>query len=273
MSGKLTILLQGASSSGKSQLVCWHTTKQANADTRLTIEETHEFLEDFQGRRVLVEILDTGGHPNYVSLLEDWVSRANAQVLVINLEDRMSVEYLHQHQTILSSASVLSRIVVGNLPSGKQENRLVSKEAAMKSAAAFGSQVLYLETNTRTGEGVNEVFSSLMQSVYGSASKEVKIDTNTTTMSDKDTELLLLKTRQSELESKLTAQEKLFSSRLESLEGKLHDISAAYQKMQEQALAARLEALEARFNEARLMHQIGEMAVNKPLKAGSFLLS
>jgi len=280
-------LLQGASSTGKSQLVCWHTTNQANADTLQTIEESHEFLEDFQGRKILVEILDTGGDPNYVSLLEDWVSRANVQVLVFNLEDRATVEYLKQHHNTLATTNVLARVVVGNLPSGKQENRVVTKETALKLTSAFGSQAYYLETNTRTGEGVKQVFASLLERVYGQpapakSTREEKLHTTPTPAitthnapmtvhvapHDKDAEILALKTRQAELETRLTVQEKTFTSRLESLEGKLQEISVAYHKIEEQSFAARLELLEARLTEGRLMHLIEEMALNKSVKTG-----
>jgi len=48
------------------------------------------------------------------------VDRSHAQILVLNLEDPASVNYLKSHRASLANPEIRARVLVGNLPSGKQ---------------------------------------------------------------------------------------------------------------------------------------------------------
>jgi len=246
------VLFQGAAASGKSQLICWQTLGRANAETTPTLEEVHEVFEDVRGRKVEVCFLDTAGRKKYSDMIEEWVDRANAQILVLNLEDPASVAYLKLHKSLLGKPSVRARVLVGNLPSGKAENRVVTPaEASALANSLFDQQIPYLETNTRTGEGVRAVFTTLMERMYPvqrSGAENVKMvvevsDEKIVTrvepsparrssqekadqlLAARDAEIASLKARQTDLEARLEAQEKAFAARLEALESKLTEAS------------------------------------------------
>lgn len=244
----VTILFQGSASSGKSQLICWHTLGKANAETTPTLEEEHEVFEDVRGRKVQACLLDTAGRKKYGDMIAEWVDRANAQILVLNLEDAASINYLKSHQAELAKPEIRARVLVGNSPSGKQENRVISRAEAMKLAnSLFGEAMPYVETNTRTGEGVPVVFTTLMDRLFPqqrsgaevvptkvveeeekmvvhAPSRRSSVDMEKL-LADRETEISQLKARQVELEARLEAQEKAFAARFEALEAKLTEAS------------------------------------------------
>jgi len=162
---------------------------------------------------------------------------------------------------------------VGNLPSGKEENRVVSKIECIKLAATlFTSPVRYIEVNTRSGTGVANVFSALMESVYGvsysGAEKEQQKalpateqkapnkEASATHGNDKDEEIRLLKAQQAALEAKLAAM----TARFEALE--------ARQRAEEKAAEKRFEAMEAKVSEASLTQRIEELLLAQLKKIG-----
>jgi len=179
------------------------------------------------------------------------------------------VAYLKLHQPLLAKPSVRARVLVGNLPSGKEENRVVTQaEASSLAKSLFDQQIPYLETNTRTGDGVRAVFTTLMERMYPlqrSGAENVKMIVEASEekiavkgepspnrrpsqekadqlLADRDAEIANLKARQTDLEAKLAAQEKAF--------------------------AARLEALESKFTEASLTRRIEEMLLGQLKKVG-----
>lgn len=247
MSAPLVVLFYGASHAGKSQLLCWHLTNQADPDTVPTFEENYEYFEEVGDRRETVTYVDAGGNASYAKMLEEWVSRCNAQVLVINLEDAASVSFLKSHVAVLTRNEARARILVGNLPSGKETNRVVTKvEAERLAATLFGTKVPYVETNTRNGEGVKNMFSTLMEQVHGvcvhtNEQKEVKPQpTFEQLLAEKDLEISALKNRQTELEATVAA----LASKVEGLEGKFSE--AALTRRVEEMLLSHLKKIEWR---------------------------
>jgi len=161
---------------------------------------------------------------------------------------------------------------VGNLPSGKEENRVVAKAECTKLASSlFGAPVRYVEVNTRSGAGVPTVFNTLMECVYGkphSGAEQVKDpspenkapEKSTTTVgspsNDKDAEIRSLKAQQAALEAKLAAM----TARFEAIE--------ARQRAEEKAATTRFEAIEAKVSDVSLTQRIEELLLSQLKKIG-----
>lgn len=258
------MLFQGASGSGKSQLISWHMTGRGQEACK-TLEENYEYCEQFKGRKEQVNFLDTSGDAECAEMMEEWVSKANSQILVINLEDPQSVGYLHTIGSMLSAKDVRARVLVGNLPSGNEEKRVVGRaECAQLAANLFPVPARYVEVNTRTGAGVSAVFQALMESVHGkhvsgAESKPLEgkeITLHAAEQTDKDAEIRLLKAQQVVLEAKLAA----ITARFEALEAKLHT--------EEKVVVTRFEAIEAKVSDTSLTHRIEELLLNQLKKIG-----
>lgn len=267
-SEQLTVLFQGASGSGKSQLISWHMTGRGQEACK-TLEENYEYCEQFQGRKEQVNFLDTSGDAECAEMMEEWVSKANSQILLINLEDPQSVGYLQAIGPALSTKEVRARVLVGNLPSGKEENRVVGRaECAKLATSLFPVAVRYVEVNTRTGAGVPAVFHVLMESAHRkhvSGAEQEKPDRTSESKAitvhaaeqnaDKE-EIRFLKAQQAILEAKLAAM----TARFEALEAKL--------QAEEKAASTRFETIEAKVSDTSLTHKIEELLLNQLKKIG-----
>lgn len=161
----ITVLLQGAPAAGKSQLLNWRSRGVAKPSYNETIEDEFTISEQVGGQPVSVKLLDTGGHSEFAEMLPEWVLRTNAQMIVINLEDPQSLEYVKKNATLFANNSQLwGAVVVGNLPSGEANRRISTAEGRAFATSLPWAKFLYAETNTRTGE-VEAAFSALMESI------------------------------------------------------------------------------------------------------------
>jgi len=128
----------------------------------------HKIRQKIRGHACEVSYLDTGGDPEFRECIEeDWVPKANAFMLVMDVENPASMDYLRDIESLLAAApSMLGGVLVGNLPSGDEHNRKVSRnEAAAFAKSLLGGQLSYVEVNTRSGLNIAAPFQTLMENI------------------------------------------------------------------------------------------------------------
>ena len=126
-------------------------------------------------REVRAQVWDTAGQERFARiLLPTYFRRAHGCLLVFSVTDRTSYEQLSSRWSEHidansgssgsgSGSSRLVKVVVGNKVD-RLDKRVVTVEEGKSLARAMGCA--YFEVSARTGEGVNEAFQSLVDSVF-----------------------------------------------------------------------------------------------------------
>ena len=164
MEEDIVVLLHGAPACGKSQLLNWRCRGAPKPSYNETIEDEFTLAERLCEQPVSVKFLDTGGHSEFAEMLPEWVSRCNAQMLVVNLEDPPSLDYVKKKSEILANAKLWGAVLVGNLPNGEGGRKVSTQQAVAFAASLQWAKFTYVETNTRTGN-VELAFTTLMEDI------------------------------------------------------------------------------------------------------------
>lgn len=143
--------------------VCVHVGK---TEQDPTIENTHHKIIRFRKVHFATDILDTAGMDEYSSISRNASVGIHGYVLVFSTASRSSLDNVIKINDALldalGDASDVPRVLVGSMKDLVDE-REVTYQQAMTLADSWG--IPYLESSSKTGENVGEVFHQLLKEV------------------------------------------------------------------------------------------------------------
>lgn len=161
--GKLYIhklILGGEEGVGKTSLVLRFVDNIFYGDYKPTIGTSIMKKEcKFKGLETSVRfvIWDLGGQPQFKRVRKEYISMAEAGIIVFDVTNRKSFDEVKAwHEEILVQADEDLRLVLVGNKIDLEAERVVSRQEGLELANKLG--VPYVETSAKTGENVNEAF-------------------------------------------------------------------------------------------------------------------
>eukprot|EP00954_Amorphochlora_amoebiformis_P030982 1395493-Amorphochlora_amoeboformis.AAC.1 len=161
---KVKVAVLGAGGVGKSCLTLRLTTGNFEDEYDPTIADLYETNLEVDGKACALDITDTAGQREYMSVVDEWILKGEGFLLVCSVDSTESVERLHEvrDKIILLKHDEDIPIVIANNKCDL-EDRQVSKESIEKLAEEWGCASF--ETSAKTKKNVTEVFSELVRGV------------------------------------------------------------------------------------------------------------
>ncbi|RDA86826.1 hypothetical protein CP533_3071, partial [Ophiocordyceps camponoti-saundersi (nom. inval.)] len=127
-----------------------------------TIEDSYRTQFQVDGRQVVLEILDTAGTEQFVSMRDLYMKTGQGFLLVFSITSPSSLnELAHLREEIIrikDDDASIPMVIVGN-KADLEEARAVSRAKAFSVAQSWGAP--YYEASARTRTNVDEVFTDV----------------------------------------------------------------------------------------------------------------
>jgi len=130
------------------------------------IEESYERIVNLDDREVKFNILDTHGAEEYCAMLPSWIRVSEAYLVIYDLTDRKTFDYLQQlnYKSLIMymkhSINVPKMLLIGN-KLDLEESREVSTIEGEALAKDWG--VGFMETSAKSGENLYKAFLNLLE--------------------------------------------------------------------------------------------------------------
>ena len=163
---KFNINFLGDTSVGKTSIIKRHVNKtfDENAIATIGIDNIKDEKE-FDKKKYSFKIYDTAGQERYKSISLNYIKLGDGFLLVFSVDNKETFDKLEEWiQNIYDSVSIDEKVIflVGNKIDSP--NRVVKREEA--EAFAKNKNFRYFETSAKTGEGVEELFDELYNTIY-----------------------------------------------------------------------------------------------------------
>jgi GTPase KRas len=156
-SKELAFVLLGSAGVGKSAVTLRYIRNLFITDYDPTLEDYYKHTTVVSNTAYSLSILDTAGMEDYEPLLDEWIDKKQAVLLVFSLELRDSLEKLDffAHKVMVKYAKSRKpvMVVVGNKA---DLQRKVGRDEGKMFAEKYGCR--YYEVSAATGEGIRFLF-------------------------------------------------------------------------------------------------------------------
>mmetsp|Transcript_4354 Transcript_4354/g.5780 ORF Transcript_4354/g.5780 Transcript_4354/m.5780 type:complete len:190 (-) Transcript_4354:704-1273(-) len=163
---KISMAVLGAGGVGKSCLTLRLATGGFENDYDPTIADLYETNIKVDEKTCALDIMDTAGQKQYNSLVDEWIEKGQAFLLVCSVDNQESVEQLPDLRDniirIHNDAKLPIVIAVNKCDLDKK----VVKEEDIKELSEEWGGAPYFFTSAKTGENVTEAFSSLVKETW-----------------------------------------------------------------------------------------------------------
>ena len=163
---KFNINFLGDTTVGKTSIIKRHINKtfDENAIATIGIDNIKDERE-FDKKKYSFKIYDTAGQERYKSISLNYIKLGDGFLLVFAVDKRETFDKLEEWvQNIYDSVPVEEKVIflVGNKIDSP--DRVVTKEEA--EAYAKKKNFTYYETSAKTGEGIEQLFDELYNTIY-----------------------------------------------------------------------------------------------------------
>ncbi|OSC98542.1 ras-domain-containing protein [Trametes coccinea BRFM310] len=164
---RYTTVVLGAGGVGKSALVMRYGQNKFLDRYDPTIEEEYEVTVEYEGRRSVLNIIDTAGVEQFTGINENYIQRGVGFVLVFSLTQEASLrelDHIRQHIYRIKGGEQASSILASdgrNHRTDQGYNRTFPSYQAMQELAVKWGLPFY-ETSAKKGWHVSEVFNDLL---------------------------------------------------------------------------------------------------------------
>lgn len=164
-SKKLMFAMLGAAAVGKSAITMRYVSNKFVKDYDPTIEDFYSKTAQIDNEAIQLSILDTAGMEDYESLIDHWIERKDAFILVFSVQLPETMQRLREfHSKILHryerEPSKMPVIVVAGNKIDVQD-RYVTKEQGSQLAAELG--VPYYEVSAQSNINIDEMFTNIVR--------------------------------------------------------------------------------------------------------------
>jgi len=161
-----SIAVMGAGSVGKSAVTLRFVQGVFVRDYDPTIEDAYRKSLIIDNRPASLDILDTAGQEDYMALRSTWMRERDGFLLVYSVTDRNTFESLHSFYEQLSAMheeNMPPIVLVGN--KCDMATRRVVKTGEGKKLAESWSNLAFIETSAKTGDGIDKAFATLVREI------------------------------------------------------------------------------------------------------------
>ena len=149
---------------GKSALVIRLTTSQFVSSHDPTIEDQYHINLPVEGREASLDILDTAGQEDYSVMHDQWIREGHAFLILFSLDEQSTFENackMRQKIERAKDSDAFPMVLVGN--KADEPGREITRDQAETKAGEMGCP--YLETSAKSGQNIQEAFSTLVLEV------------------------------------------------------------------------------------------------------------
>eukprot|EP00697_Spironema_sp_BW2_P017229 gnl/Spiro4/8837_TR4652_c0_g2_i1.p1 gnl/Spiro4/8837_TR4652_c0_g2~~gnl/Spiro4/8837_TR4652_c0_g2_i1.p1 ORF type:complete len:298 (+),score=46.79 gnl/Spiro4/8837_TR4652_c0_g2_i1:82-975(+) len=170
------ISVMGPGGVGKSAITSRFVTGRFIRTYDPTIEDSKRHQFEIDGEVALLDILDTAGQEDFITLRSQWMVNKDGFVFVYSVDDRHSFEMLSKFWSDLSQMHPekmhpsrgdgqggIPLVVVAN-KADLRDRRTVSESEGRTLARSFNN-ASYQECSAMTGDGVNNIFDTLVREI------------------------------------------------------------------------------------------------------------
>ena len=171
------ITLIGEQAVGKSSITRKYTKDEFSANilgtTGLEIQKKELIIND---EKIIVTIFDSAGHERFRKIAESHYKGSNGLIFVYDITEVKSFEIVNQWlQNIFSEKNEIEVLLIGN-KTDLADSRQIAQKDGIELANKFG--IGFMETSAKTGENIQESFSSLMNKIHFNNSEKQKREKN-----------------------------------------------------------------------------------------------
>mmetsp|Transcript_13263 Transcript_13263/g.25179 ORF Transcript_13263/g.25179 Transcript_13263/m.25179 type:complete len:194 (-) Transcript_13263:249-830(-) len=161
---KVKIAVLGSGGVGKSCLTLRLTTGNFEDEYDPTIADLYETNLKVDGKACALDITDTAGQIEYMSVVDEWIQKGEGFLLVCSVDSEESVERLHEvkDKICLLKGDIKTPMVIA-ANKCDLEKRVVSKESIKELAEEWGIHAF--ETSAKAEINVTEAFHQLVREV------------------------------------------------------------------------------------------------------------
>ncbi len=160
---KYKILFLGETQVGKTSLIIKYTegTFQQGGITTLGVDLKYKYLEK-DNKNLRLDLWDTAGQERFQNITKSFYNGANGIIFIFDLASSESFDKLKfwiEDSKDKINDNNLELLMVGN-KSDLIDERVVTKEKIQKFSEQYN--IPYFETSAKTGEGIEEMFNTLI---------------------------------------------------------------------------------------------------------------
>lgn len=171
------ITLIGEQAVGKSSITRKYTRNDFSANilgtTGLEIQKKELLIND---EKIICTIFDSAGHERFRKIAESHYKGSNGLIFVYDITESKSFEIVNQWlQNIFSEKNEIEVLLIGN-KTDLAASRQIPQKDGIELASKFG--IGYMETSAKTGENIQESFSSLINKIHFKNFEKLKNEKN-----------------------------------------------------------------------------------------------
>lgn len=171
------ITLIGEQAVGKSSITRKYTKNEFSPNilgtTGLEIQKKELIINE---EKIIVTIFDSAGHERFRKIAESHYKGSNGLIFVYDITDLKSFDIVSQWlQNIFSEKNQIEVLLIGN-KNDLADSRQISKQDGVELANKWG--IGFMETSAKTGENIQESFSSLINKIHNKKFEKEKNDKN-----------------------------------------------------------------------------------------------
>jgi GTPase KRas protein len=160
---EISLAVMGPAAVGKSCITLRYVQRIFVEDYTNTVEDRFQKVENIDGKLTMLNLLDTSGEEDFVSLRQMWLQGKDAVLLVFSMADRKSLVELENFYTLIQLLGPTEGMPIALVANKLDLKREVSSAEIEEVAKKWGAG--YFEISAKTGERVDEVFAWLVRKV------------------------------------------------------------------------------------------------------------
>jgi small GTP-binding protein len=174
---KLKVAVIGKSLVGKSAMTNVFIRSKFLEEYDTTIEDKYTVEKYISDKLCSIDILDTAGQDDFVSLIDTWINSSDGFILVFSITDRESFDNvkLKYNRIKINKGDDFKVILAGN-KSDMSDNRVISNEEAIELAISWGSD--YVECSAKNMTNVDKAFIKVSEKLLSKMFVDKKNDDN-----------------------------------------------------------------------------------------------
>lgn len=162
------IVISGNSGVGKTSIVKYEISNSFSEDTTTTLVFDHYWKNyEMNGKVIRLQIWDMTGNETYEDLMKNFYRSSLCIIIVFSLDNLPSFDYLNKWMTEIRGKNEQEwpiLVLIGN-KSDNDKERKISREV-IEEYCKNNNIENYFETSAKTGEGIHELFKTVVKELY-----------------------------------------------------------------------------------------------------------
>ncbi|XP_060071396.1 ras-related protein Rap-1-like [Ylistrum balloti] len=155
--------VMGASCVGKSAIISQFLYDTFSSDYHETVEDLHRKVVDLNGRKVILDILDTAGTHEFPAMRKLAIATSDAFVLVYSVDNDASFDEVKLlREQIIEERNDVPIVIVGNKADVCEQTRIMEHETA-ETIACVEWGCGYVEASAKQNLNIPQIFAEMLR--------------------------------------------------------------------------------------------------------------